>query len=214
MKLRWIVSLAVFLIVSVSRYGQADVNVGLGIQDDEHRSFYVAVGDYYRVPERSLIVVRERHIPDDEVPVVFFIAQQARVSPEAIIDLRLKRKSWMDITLHHGLSPQIFYVPLAVDPGPPYGKAWGYYKKKPKNKWKEIRLADADVVNFVNLKFISNHYGYSPDQVVKMRSGGKKFVAIHGEIKKGKEKSKAKAESTGKSGKKESKGKSKGKGKY
>ena len=209
MKLRWIIFLATIVLFSFApQNGQADVNVGLGIQDDEHRSFYVAVGDYYRVPERSLIVVRERQIPDDEVPVVFFIAQQARVSPEAIIDLRLKRKSWMDITLHHGLSPQIFYVPLAVDPGPPYGKAWGYYKKKPKNKWKEIRLADADIVNFVNLKFVSGHYGYSPDEVVKMRGSGKSFVKINSEIKKGKEGKKNKPE------KSTSKGKSKGKGKY
>ena len=208
MKLRWIIFLATIVLFTFApQNGQADVNVGLGIQDDEHRSFYVAVGDYYRVPERSLIVVRERQIPDDEVPVVFFIAQQARVSPEAIIDLRLKRKSWMDITLHHGLSPQIFYVPLAVDPGPPYGKAWGYYKKKPKNKWKEIRLADADIVNFVNLKFVSGHYGYSPDEVVKMRGKGKSFVKINYEIKKGKEGKKNKSE------KSDSKGKSKGKGK-
>lgn len=209
MKPIWIISLAAVVLFSLApQNGQADVNVGLGIQNDEHRSFYVAVGDYYRVPERSLIVVRERQIPDDEVPVVFFIAQQARVSPEAIIDLRLKRKSWMDITLHHGLSPQIFYVPLAVDPGPPYGKAWGYYKKKPKNKWKEIRLADADIVNFVNLKFVSGHYGYSPDKVVKMRGSGKSFVKINYEIKKGKEGKKNKSE------KSDSKGKSKGKGKY
>ncbi|OGC85907.1 MAG: hypothetical protein A2V73_08120 [candidate division Zixibacteria bacterium RBG_19FT_COMBO_42_43] len=215
MKPIWIVSLAAIVLFSFApQIGRADVNVGLSIQDGEVRSFYLAVGDYYGVPERSLIVVRERHIPDDEVPVVFFLAREARVGPDVIVNLRLSGKSWMDITLHYGLSPQIFYVPLAVDPGPPYGKAWGYYKKHPRNKWREIRLADADVVNFVNLKFISNHYGYSPDQVVKMRSGGKKFVAIHGEIKKGKEKSKAKAESTGKSGKKESKGKSKGKGKY
>jgi len=213
MKLRWIIFLAAFLIVSVSRYSQADVNVGLSIQDGEVRSFYLAVGDYYGVPERSLIVVRERHIPDDEVPVVFFLAREARVSPELIVNLRLSGKSWMDITLHYGLSPQIFYVPFAVDPGPPYGKAWGYYKKKPKNKWREIRLADADVVNFVNLKFVSGHYGYSHDEVVKMRGKGNSFVKINSEIKKGKDKSKDKGESTGKSGKKESKGKSKGKGK-
>jgi len=204
MKLKWIVTLAAaFLIFSVPPDSRADVNVGLSIQDGEVRSFYLAVGDYYGVPERSLVVVRERHIP----------AREARVGPDVIVNLRLSGKSWMDITLHYGLSPQIFYVPFAVDPGPPYGKAWGYYKKKPKNKWREIRLADRDIVNFVNLKFVSGHYGYSANEVVKMRGSGKSFVKIHGEVKKGKDKSKGKGESTGKSGKKESKGKSKGKGK-
>ncbi len=205
---------ATVLTILVPQINRADVNLGLNIQDGEVRSFYLAVGNYYSVPERTLVVVHERNIPDDEVPVVFFIAQRARVSPEVIIDMRLSGRSWMDITLHYGLSPEIFYVPLAVAPGPPYGKAYGYYKNRPRSKWREIRLADADVVNFVNLRFVSGYYGYSPEQVVKMRSGGKKFVAISSEIRKSKGASKGKGESTGKSGKKESKGKGKGKRNY
>ena len=35
--------------------------------------FHVAVSNYYHVPEREVIVVRERRIPDEELPVVFFI---------------------------------------------------------------------------------------------------------------------------------------------
>lgn len=207
MKLTSIISLtAALLTIFVPRYSQAGVDVGLSIQDGELRSFYLAIGDYYRVPEQTLIVVRERHIPDDEVPVVFFIAQQARVSPDVIIKLRLSGKSWMDITFHYGLTAQIFYVPFAVAPGPPYGKAYGYYKNKPKNKWREIRLSDVDVVNFVNLKFVSGYYGYSPDEVVKMRGKGRSFVKINSEVKKSKGESKNKAQ------KQASTGKSKGKG--
>jgi len=150
--------------------------------------------------------VSERNIPDDEVPVVFFLASQARVSPDVIINLRLGGKSWMDITLHYGLTAQIFYVPFSADPGPPYGKAWGYYKKRPRSKWGEIRLGNADIVNLVNLKFVSGYYGYSPDQVVKMRSNGKSFVSINSEAKKSKGGPQSKAQKSG------SKGKSKGKG--
>ena len=197
---------AALLFLSVPRTGQADVNVGLSIQDGEVRSFYLAVGDYYHVPERTLVVVSKRNIPDDEVPVVFFLASQARVSPDVIINLRLGGRSWMDITLQYGLTAQIFYVPFTADPGPPYGKAYGYFKKRPRSKWGEIRLGNADIVNLVNLKFISGHYGYSPEQVVKMRGKGKNFVSINSEIKKGKGESQGKAQKSG------SKGKSKGKG--
>ena len=197
---------AALLFLSIPRTGQADVNVGLSIQDGEVRSFYLAVGDYYNVPERTLVVVSERNIPDDEVPVVFFLASQARVSPEVIINLRLGGRSWMDITLQYGLTAQIFYVPFTADPGPPYGKAYGYFKKRPRSKWGEIRLGNADIVNLVNLKFISGHYGYSPEQVVKMRGKGKNFVSINSEAKKSKGGPQSKAQKSG------SKGKSKGKG--
>lgn len=91
---------------------EATVDLGISIGDEGLRGFYLAVGDYYRVPEREVIIIKERHIPDEEIPVVFFIAQRAHVRPATIIDLRLRGKTWMDITLHFGLSPGIFYVPL------------------------------------------------------------------------------------------------------
>ncbi len=51
-------------------------------------------------------------------------------------------------------------------------------------------LGDDDVVNLVNLKFMSEHYGYPPEKIIKMRSGGKEFVSIYDEIRKEKEKMK------------------------
>src|SRR5688572_20158980 len=39
--------------------------------------FHVAVANYYHVPEREVIVIRERRIPDDEIPVALFIARHA-----------------------------------------------------------------------------------------------------------------------------------------
>jgi hypothetical protein len=92
----------------------------------------------------------------------------------------------MDITFHFGLTAEVFYVPLKGKPGPPYGKAWGHYKNKKKNKWAQIRLTDADIVNFVNLKFISEKYGYAPEEVVKMRAKGQSFVSINAKVKKSK----------------------------
>lgn len=167
---------------------QADnrVDVGATIVDGNIRNFYLAIGEYYRVPERKVMVIRERHIPDIEVPVVLYIAQRARVEPGVIIDLRLKGNSWMDITLRFGLGPDIYYVPMREVSGPPYGHAYGYYKHKPKHQWKNIRLDDDEVVNLVNLRFISERYKYAPDEVVRMRSGGRDFIVINEDIRKGK----------------------------
>jgi hypothetical protein len=93
-------------------------------------------------------------------------------------------------------------VPLQRDPGPPYGKAYGYYKNKPRKDWGGIKLSDADVVNLVNLKFISGQYGYAPDEVAGMRSKGESFVGIHGKVKASKAKGQeAKQASTDRPGK-------------
>ena len=55
-------------------FAQTNVSVSARIGD-----FHVAVANYYEVPEREVIVIRERRIRDDEIPVALFIARQARV---------------------------------------------------------------------------------------------------------------------------------------
>jgi len=167
------------LISSVS----AGVDIGLSIDQDGVKGFYLAIGDHYGVAEKEIVIVRKQNVPDEELPVVFFIARHAEVKPTVLIKMRLSGKSWMDIALHFGLTAEHFYTPLK-NPGPPYGKAWGHFKKKKQTEWKSIRLTDSEITASVNLNFISIHYGYSPDEVATMRSAGKYFVSINSEIKK------------------------------
>jgi hypothetical protein len=157
----------------------AQVQFGISAGSGGVNSFYLAIGDYYRVPEREIVVVRERRIPDEEIPVVFFIASRAHVGSAAVMDFRLAGNSWMDVALHFGLGPDVFYVPVERDYGPPYGHAYGYYKHHKRKQWSSIRLGDGDIVNFVNLRFMSEHYGYSPDQVIRLRSEGRSFRDIN-----------------------------------
>jgi hypothetical protein len=143
--------------------------------------FHVAVADYYRVPERDVIVIRERRIPDYEIPVAFFIAQRAGVVPSRIVDLRLRGDSWWDISVRFGLGAEVFYVPVAVTPGPPYGRAFGHYRK-PRKHWNTIVLSDEDIVNLVELRFLSEHYGVPPERVIDARGRHADFVAVHAEV--------------------------------
>jgi len=138
------------LLIMVSWSGSASAQVSFSISGDDGRnSFFLSVGDYYRVPEREVVYVRERHIPDDEIPVVFFLAERARVSPSAIVDMRLRGMPWMDISLHFGLGPDIFYFPVkeSVVLSPPYGRAYGHFKKWPRREWRKIRFVDDDIIN-------------------------------------------------------------------
>ena len=175
-------SLFLFLPISKAVYAETEMSFGLSL-GDERRGFCFSASQYYGVAEKEVVIIREKGIPDDEIPVVLFLASRARVTPDAIWRLRLQRKSWMDISLHFGLGADIFYVPVKGVFGPPYGNAYGYYSKTPRNKWKKIVLKDDDIINFVNLRFVSEHYGYAPEEVIKMRIKGIDFVKINNEIK-------------------------------
>lgn len=179
--------IALGLTVSIGS-AHAQVDVGISVGEEGLRGFYLGVGEYFRVPEREVIVIRERHIRVEEIPVVFLIAQRARVAPATVIELRRRGRSWLDITIHYGLSPEIYYVylPATAKVGPPYGKAYGHYENKPRKEWRTVVLDDDDVINLVNLKFVSQHYAYPAAEIVKLRSKGNDFVVIHHEVKKAK----------------------------
>lgn len=169
---------ALFLLPAMPAAAQS-VSTGISISNGELQNFYVAIGDYYRVPESQVVYTRQHYrIPDEEIPVVFFLASRAHVDPSVIIDLRLRqRMSWLNITFHYGLTPEIYYVPVKRV-GPPYGKAYGHYKKHGKD-YKKVKLVDADVVNLVNLRFMSEYHGVAAEVVMDRRGKGEKFVVIN-----------------------------------
>ncbi|MFZ5980160.1 MAG: hypothetical protein ACOYVF_05965 [Candidatus Zixiibacteriota bacterium] len=177
--------LAVFLFIPAYA---TDVNLGVSLDNDGLKGFYLAIGEHYQALDKEIVAAKKSNIPNEDMPVIFFLARRANTTPEVIIKLRLDGKSWMDITGQFGLTAEIFYVPLKEVSGPPYGNAYGHFKHRNRKEWKEIRLTDPDIVNFVNLKFISEHYGCTPDEVVKMREKGSSFISINSEVKKNKAK--------------------------
>lgn len=182
-------------------YGQTKFSISVS---DEDSGFAFSISNFYKVPEKEVIVIKERGIPEEELPVVFFIAEKARVKPATIIDLRLRGLSWMDISLKYGITADVYYVPVnVVEVGPPFGKAYGHFKKYPKHRWKEIRLDDDDIVNLVNVRFISNYHGVEPDIIIREKSHGKRYIVLDKEFKEKKHKHKHKKDKEEKKEKKQ-----------
>lgn len=202
MKLKIRISVPFVVLFFIIPVFAQNVDAGISVGPEDLKSFYFSISDYYHVPEKEVLVVRERKIPDEELPVVFFIAARSGVEPKVIVDLRLGGSSWYDISVRYGIYADVYYVPLVVSPGPPYGKAYGYYKNKPKKDWKKIKLADDDIINLVNLRYISEYYDYKPENIVKMRSDGKNYVMISENAKAEKKENKDKFKKQNKSNKK------------
>jgi len=170
--------MSIALIVG-SLYGPLNAaNFDIGISGSERgiNGFSLSIGDYYRVPAREIIMI-ERSIPDYETSVVYFLARHSHRTPQFIVDLRLRGMSWWDISLRLGLDPYNVYV---VDSrrysSPPYGKAYGYH-----DKGKHHRLDDSEIVELVNVRFLSAYHGVSVDEVIDRRSRGQQYMHIDDE---------------------------------
>ena len=153
-------------------WSQVQVGVSVGAGGD---SFHLAIGSYYHAPAAQITVCQQQNIPDEEQPVVFFVAQQVHVAPGVIINLRAGGMSWVAIFHRYHLSPRVLYVPVRGSVvGTPYGGFYAYYRGG-----RRVRLVDADIVNMVNLRFASEYYHRPPEEVMQMRAGGRSYAYIH-----------------------------------
>jgi hypothetical protein len=178
-KIIGVLGMALGLWGTVLLTAQAQVQVGVGVNIGAGGdSFHLAIGDYYHAPPAQVTVCAQNHIPDEEMPVVFFIAGQVHVAPGVIINLRASGMPWVQIIGRYHLSPRVFYVPIHGSVvGTPYERFYAYYGNRGRRV--RIRLVDADIVNMVNLRFASEYYHRTPEEIIRLRAGGRSFAYIH-----------------------------------
>src|SRR4051812_6867747 len=166
-----IIACLIFAFLGLSTPSRAaQVQARADFSGDGLRSFYFAVGNYYQVPDRQVDLIRERALPPDEVPVAFFMAQRAGVNPTVVVDLRRRGMSWSDVALYFHFRPDIYYFPE----GPPYGKAYGYWKSHPPR--------DAEVIDAVNIHFLSEYHHVTPEVVRTERSRRRNYALVAGDF--------------------------------
>jgi len=150
-----------------------DVTLGLNVGDDS-RFFLNLTNERYPTPSQvSVAVVKRCPRPADDYPVIMLLASSSRRSPDAVLAMRLRGLTWTDILFELRLSPEVLFVGMDRDPGPPYGNAWGYWKKhggRPDKR--RFTLSDAQVVDLAKLQIASSYYRVSPYSIVGQRQHG------------------------------------------
>lgn len=150
----------------------ANFDVGVSGSDSGINGFSLSIGNYYRVPQQEVVVI-ERTIPREEMSVVYYLARKSHRDARYISNMRTRGLSWWDITFRLGLDPRRIYVVNSREHfGPPYGQAYGY------SKHKKHHLRDAEIVELVNVRFLSDYHHISPDEVIKRRRGGEHYMNI------------------------------------
>jgi len=146
---------------------QAQVQAGVVIDRDGLRSIHLAVGQVYGVPVTRVAHYAPTWLHPEELPVIYLVAREARVSPEIVIALREQGWSWVDITYHLGISPGIFVAHLPTRIGPPYGHAHGYWRKRGRSHYRY--LTDRHVVDYVNVYLWAQYHRRPVTEVIIVR---------------------------------------------
>jgi hypothetical protein len=144
---------------------------------DNDTQVYLHVSNMAFQPPRDQIraVYPRLRAPESDFPVLCFIAGEARVSLVAVWDLRAKGLSWAQVMVRLGVPPERIFVEMPRDPGPPYGKAYGHWKKRGKERYV---VSDDDVFYWVNIRAMSRYFGVRPEEVVNWRESGRTWKTV------------------------------------
>ncbi|MBI4161087.1 MAG: hypothetical protein HY509_01415 [Acidobacteria bacterium] len=151
----------------------------------------------YGYSRRTLepLLPRLRNVEVD-LPVALFLARESGRGLDVIVGWRSEGLSWSVILGRAGVPVDVLFAGIAVDPGPPYGKAWGYWKKNPRG----ARLSDADVSRLVQIQIGSRLAGVTPLELARARGQGRSVAVVVAE-KKGRPYQKAKPATAARRGK-------------
>lgn len=164
------------------RRAEMDVRSDATVTDEERSSFFRAAGKYYRTGRTEIEGLAERGVSLDEIPVVLHLALHSALAPLDVLAMRQSGRSWSAVLADLNLSPGILHVPVSSPVHVVPDHAGDCYGRAAREAWNVLVLHDADVVNLVNMKFISEYYRYRPEQVVALRSTGWTYAAIHGGV--------------------------------
>lgn len=114
-----------------------------------------------------------------DLPVILFLAQRSGRPPVFFVDLRAGGASWSVIFGKVGIPMDVLFVGIDRDPGPPYGKAWGHWKKD----GRRVVLSDADVQGLARVQVGGRVSGLATYELA--RGGSSSAVATRVADKKG-----------------------------
>lgn len=137
----------------------------LGTSDFEFEFLY---RDHYAIDD-AVVRKHTEWMGEHGFVVALHLARQSEVELDVIVEWRRDGRSWWEITDRCDLGPESFRVELPDDPGPPYGRAWGHWKKHPKT---EIRLDDEEIQAWVVLRAMRDFTKRPAAEIVRLQRDG------------------------------------------
>lgn len=144
------------------------------VRNDHEMFLNLAVSDYgYDRATLGPLLPRVKH-PEADLPVMLFVARESGRPLEAIVNQRALGLSWSSIFKRHNVPTDVLFAGIDRDPGPPYGRAWGYWKKHPST----TALSDSDVRGLVQVRLGSRWARLSPYQMARGQGRGESVISV------------------------------------
>jgi hypothetical protein len=133
----------------------------------QESAYLDAVAEHFEIAADEVAILAGWGVPAEEIPVVLSVARTAGVSPDAVMALRRGGRSWGDLADRYGVHAARLHVPLPDDADAGVlSRLYEAYRSRPSTAWVSIEIRDDEMVDLVNLRFLSEYLGRSPAQVL------------------------------------------------
>lgn len=164
---------SVLLLIAGSAGAAMDVDFGPSVPVDDETELFFAISARYFGEDRSTVErYSARYRDPDDLAVALFIGARAERSPEEIYDLYRRGLSWWEIAVEVELQPHVWFVEVSRDPEPPYGRAYGYWRRHQEDPTQVVVLNDAEIQHLVAARMIHEYYGIPAIEAMEWRASG------------------------------------------
>lgn len=143
--------------------------------DDDKDAWSSFISGYYSVPQTHYYPYYQKGVGWEDIATGLLFSKLTGVRFETIMAWRTGGLGWVVISDRIRLPHDKLFVvlPPGAHVGPPYGKAYGYWKKRG-----GYVLTDADIHNLVLLRATSEYYKVPPAVIISQRESGVHFTKI------------------------------------
>ncbi len=167
-----------FVLVGVPAQAGLDIDLGVSIRGDD-ADVYFSISSRYFGRDRGTVDRFAAYFSDpDDLAVFLYLSKRSGRSCDHIFGLRRQGLSWWQISTRLGLPVDVWFVEVHHDPGPPYGKAYGHWKKHKQDRHHHMVFSDADIRNLTAVRVIHEYYGVSMQVAMDWRASGNSLQTI------------------------------------
>jgi hypothetical protein len=150
-----------------------DINFGINAPVGNDGNLFFSISSRYFDRQPQVVQDWGHQFPNpDDLAVFLHICSQSRLAPQVVYSYRRQGMSWYDVGVRAGLPVSVWYVPVERDPGPPYGKAYGYWHKHERDPHYNVRLSDRQARDLVAVRMAHEYYGVTPEVAMDWRRNG------------------------------------------
>ena len=161
--------------VSTSQAGSFDFLFSVNhVSDDDQYFLNLTVSSYGYDRDVLEPVLPRLAVVENDLPVALFLARKSGKSVDYVVGLRARGMSWSAVFGKVGGPVDVLFVGIDRDPGPPYGKAWGHWRKK----GQAARIGDKTITGLIQVQIGARWAGLSTYDLARARGKGKKVSGL------------------------------------